>query len=453
MTSANPPEPQKDLDEIRKSGILRVGVPYSRTNFFMDSGRLRGFEFELFRELENQLKQTRKRGQLPTTISLQPMPVSGLIDAVADGTIDIAAGIVQTEERKQKVDFTDPYMRKVDTVVVSNSSSPHLSKVTDLSGKTVLLNNGSSYPGRMEELNRDFKKRGLKPVTIELVDILETEDILELVNSGAVPYTVVHEHRANLWKEVFPKLEIYNGLTLGEPAYFAWAIRKNSPELMETLNQFIKKNKQGTLIGNVLLKRYFKDTKWVTNPMETRERKRIQSYTSLFKKYGEKYHIDWIFLAATAYQESKLNPKLRSHAGAIGLMQVRPETAAEVGISGIEDPEKNVEAAARYFDLLRKNYLSDPELPPVHMLAMMSASYNAGPTRIHQLRREAANQNLDPSQWYGNVELVALKDIGLETVRYVANVAKYELCFSKILLTDDERERLIKRFQVSGGTY
>jgi membrane-bound lytic murein transglycosylase MltF len=256
-------------------------------------------------------------------------------------------------------------------------------------------------------LNADLLKQGHALVEVELVDTLETEDIFELINSGAVPWTVAHEHHANLWKAVFPQLKICSDLRLGEPANFAWAIRKNSPQLMEVLNSFIAKNRQGTLVGNVLLKRYYNNTKWITNPLTSSERKHIESYVEIFRKYGEKYNFDWIFLAATAYQESKFQPNLRSRAGAVGLMQLRPETAAELGIHNLEDPEMNAAAATKYFDLLREKYVNEPNLHPLQRQAFISASYNAGPNRIRRFRQETEAQVLDPDLWYGNVELIA----------------------------------------------
>jgi membrane-bound lytic murein transglycosylase MltF len=421
-------------------------MPYSRTNFFVENGEYKGFEFELFREFEKQLNKSRQRGQLPVTIIFELMPVSELVESVADGTIDIAAGIVITEERQKQVQFTNPYTRDISAIVVSGTSYTP-STVDDLSGKSVLLNRGSSYPGIVQKVNQELIGKGLKPVEIELVDTLETEDIFELINSGAIDLTVAHEHLANLWKAVYPNIMVHSKMKLGDPAKFAWAIRKQSPQLLDALNAFISKNRQGTLVGNVLLKRYFKDTDRIANPFSPDHRQQISDYAPLFKKYGEKYGINWIFLAATAYQESKFQAKLRSPAGAVGLMQIRPETASEVGIKEIENPDRNVEAAAKYFALLEKNYLNDGDFHPIHKLAMISASYNAGPTRIRQLRKEAARQGLNPNEWYGSVELLALKKIGLEPVRYVKNVAKYDLCFQRILLTEEERKQAAEEIQ------
>jgi membrane-bound lytic murein transglycosylase MltF len=69
------------------------------------------------------------------------------------------------------------------------------------------------------------------------------------------------------------------------------------------------------------------------------------------------------------------------------------------------------------------------------------ASYNAGPAKIRQLRRKAEAQGLDPNRWFNNVELVAAKEIGRETVQYVANIYKYYLAYQMIEEERADREK------------
>jgi len=194
-------------------------------------------------------------------------------------------------------------------------------------------------------------------------------------------------------------------------------------------------------VGNVLLKRYDKSTQWISNPTAAVDLEKVQPLIGIFKKYGEGdlHAVSWLGLAAVAFQESRFDPKLRSRSGAVGLMQIRPETAAEVGVTGIEDPEKNVQAAARYFDLLAEKYFNEPHLDRQDRVALILAGYNAGPTRIQRLRKEAMANNVDPDRWYGQMETLVLRKIGREPVHYVTSVAKYYLCLSRIFSTAEER--------------
>jgi membrane-bound lytic murein transglycosylase MltF len=74
-------------------------------------------------------------------------------------------------------------------------------------------------------------------------------------------------------------------------------------------------------------------------------------------------------------------------------------------------------------------YFNDPKLDPMNRTLFVFASYNAGPNRIQRLRKKAAETGLNPNIWFGNVELIAAKDIGQETVLYVGNIYKYYVAY------------------------
>jgi membrane-bound lytic murein transglycosylase MltF len=71
------------------------------------------------------------------------------------------------------------------------------------------------------------------------------------------------------------------------------------------------------------------------------------------------------------------------------------------------------------------------------------ASYNAGPGRVRQLRREAAKRGLDPNVWFGNVEQIASERIGRETVTYVSNIYKYYVAY-RLVMEENERRAAAK---------
>ena len=147
----------------------------------------------------------------------------------------------------------------------------------------------------------------------------------------------------------------------------------------------------------------------------------------LFKKYGSQYEVDYLMAAAQGYQESRLDQSARSHAGAIGVMQLLPSTARDknVGIPNIEEVDANIEAGIKYLNFLRNRYFDDPDIDMVNRTLLALGAYNAGPARMISMRRKAAEQGYDPNVWFDNVELVAAKEIGRETVQYVANIYKY----------------------------
>jgi membrane-bound lytic murein transglycosylase MltF len=125
-------------------------------------------------------------------------------------------------------------------------------------------------------------------------------------------------------------------------------------------------------------------------------------------------------------------------------MQLLPSTAADanVGINDISTAESNIHAGVRYLDFIRKRYFSDPEVDVFNQTMFAFAAYNAGPARIRKLRSKAAQQGYDPNVWFDNVEIMAAKDIGSETVQYVANILKYYVAYSLSLQQQLERSRV-----------
>jgi membrane-bound lytic murein transglycosylase MltF len=108
-------------------------------------------------------------------------------------------------------------------------------------------------------------------------------------------------------------------------------------------------------------------------------------------------------------------------------MQIKPSTAADpnVGVDDISTIDGNVHAGSRYMRFLADRYFSSEEFDPLGQWLFSLAAYNAGPARVAQLRKEAAESGYDAARWFDNVEIVAARRLGQETVSYVSNVFKY----------------------------
>ena len=151
-------------------------------------------------------------------------------------------------------------------------------------------------------------------------------------------------------------------------------------------------------------------------------------------------------LAALAFQESKIDQDKRSHAGAVGVMQVLPTTAKDknINIADIEKIDPNIHAGTKYLRFMMDRYFDDPKIDRLNRGLLAFASYNAGPAKISKLRKEAAAMGLDPNLWFRNVEVVAAKRIGRETVNYVSNIFKYYLAY-RIIADKKELKANIKK--------
>jgi membrane-bound lytic murein transglycosylase MltF len=200
-------------------------------------------------------------------------------------------------------------------------------------------------------------------------------------------------------------------------------------------------------MGNQILARYFKSAKYVKDAVSESERKKFLALRQYFEKYGDKYDVDWVLMAAQGYQESELNQAARSPVGAIGVMQVMPATGKDLGVGDISEVEANVHAGIKYMRWMIDNYYGDEPMTKLDKALFAFASYNAGAGRVAQLRKEAAIRGLDPNVWFHNVEYVAAEKIGAETVTYVNNIYKYFIAYTLIMEAKTERERAVEQMQ------
>jgi len=226
-----------------------------------------------------------------------------------------------------------------------------------------------------------------------------------------------------------------------EGAENAFMIRKDSPQLKAVLDAFVQRHGQGTTFGNSIVNRYVKDPKFVKNAMGDDERKRFGATVAMFRKYGTQYQIDYLLMMAQGFQESGLDQNAKSAVGAVGVMQVMPATGSDLKVGDIHQIDPNIHAGVKYVRFMIDQYYKDEPMTPLNKGLFAFASYNAGPGRIAQLRREAAKRGLDPNRWFNNVELVAADRIGSETVNYVSNIYKYYTAYKLLVEQDEERRK------------
>ncbi|MHC4944546.1 MAG: MltF family protein, partial [Planctomycetota bacterium] len=344
----------RDFSEMKKLRIIRVLVSHSMTHFFIDAGKPRGFEYEMMHEYEKYLNRGNTRKDREIHLVFIPLVFQDLIPALNEGVGDIvAAGMTVTKEREGLVSFTDSILRDVSEIVVTSKGITNLESLDDLSGCRVHVKRGSSYGQHLKELNSSFRQRGLESIDIAFTpEYLVTEDILELVNAGIIELTVADRHIAEIWSAVFTDMKVRTDLVVNTGGRIAWAVRKDNHDLLAHLNGFVKVHRKGTLLGNIFFKRYFENTRWIEYPFDEEEQKRMLALRGLFEKYGKMYRFDWLLVAAQAFQESGMDQKVRSPAGAVGIMQLLPSTSEYLGISSIENKENNIHAGIKYMDYL-----------------------------------------------------------------------------------------------------
>jgi membrane-bound lytic murein transglycosylase MltF len=426
-----------DLEGMEKRHQIRALVVPGRSSFFYDKGHPQGIYYEAFNEFQRFVNQRHKSGDVKTSVTYIPVRPEQLEQSLLEGVGDVIAyGVVVTPEREQKVSFTIPIYSNVKQVIVTGPKAPSLATLEDLSGKEVYVNPLTVYYENLQHLSEEFQKKGRAPILVKAADRnLTDEDLLEMVNAGLIPATVTINIRAEFWSKVLPGLKVHPDMIVKQDGQLAWATRKDSPQLKNLLNEFVKGHQSGTSFGNTLIRRYLENTNWVKDATSTEGMKRFQEYVRYFKKYGAEYDFDYLMLVAQGYQESLLDQNRRNPSGAVGIMQVIPKYAAAppINISDVDIAENNIQAGAKMLRNIADTYFKDDKLDATNKTLMVFASYNAGPSRIARLRKKAAAEGLDPNQWFSNVELVAAQDIGQETVQYVSNIYKYYVAYKLTL--------------------
>jgi membrane-bound lytic murein transglycosylase F len=384
---------KRDWAKIKKSGALRVITTNNPASYFLWRGELMGFDYELVNEFA-------KKHKLRVSVVVRDGP-EAMYEALEQGYGDVIAGTVtRTSERLEKGwTFSRRYLR-VSEQLIGPDGAEELADVTALNGKTVAVNPEHSY---METLLA-LQDKGIH-VEIQPVPGATSEMIMADVAEGLYDYTLVDSHLAAM--ETTFRNDIRIVYDLGEDKEIGWVVRPEQQELLAAMNTFIRKAYRG-LHYNIYFNRYFAEPKSIAKYREDRvvAGKPISPYDDMVREYSSVGDYDWRLLTAQMYQESRFDPKARSYAGALGLMQMMPRTGAQFGFRDVRPPEKNIAASIQFMEWLKHRF--PDSLPLEERIYFTLAAYNAGHGHVHDARRLARQLGKDPNRWFGNVEQAML---------------------------------------------
>ncbi len=399
-----------DLAAIRERNVLRVLTKNTSATYFMHRGEQKGFEYELVRELADSLGLGLQVIVPPRADLMVPWLLEGKGDL-------IAAAMTVTEERARHVRFSRFYGEETE-VVVQRAGAAAVRDPADLAGRTIIVRPSSSYRETLDRLSRSIE------FTIQdAPEDMETEELIAGVGEGLYDLTLAD--RSILEIEQRYRDDIMIGPAVSEVRQLAWAVRPGSTQLLGEVNRFLDREYRGTLF-NLLRERYFGASRRIVRRVRAEPSRMagLSPYDHLFKKYAESTKLDWRLLAAQAYQESRFDPEALSWAGAVGVMQVMPETAEDLGIRGdLTDPATSIEAGARYLRWLVDLFQSD-DLDHGEQLRFALGAYNAGRGHVLDGRRIASSLGKDPDRWFDNVEEAMLL---LKKPEY-SSVARFGYC-------------------------
>ncbi len=394
----------RDLDDIKKDGVLRALVVYSSTSYFLYRGQPMGFEYELLKKLADDLGL-----QLELVISDN---LDNQFEVLNRGDVDlIAHGLTITNQRKWEVDFTEHLyltrqvlvQKKPDNYQAmswTNLQQQLIKNPLELIGDTVSIRRNSAYWERIESISNEMGGR----IYVDTLDSkLSDAEIIDMVAEGKIKYTIADENLAKINASYQPVLDV--SVPISFTQRIAWVTRKKSKKFRTKINDWIKKERQ-TVNYKVTYNKYFKNKRSFKKRTQSNyyslNNKQISKYDELIKKYAKDIGWDWRLLASQAYQESRFNPAAESWAGAGGLMQIMPGTAAELEISNISDPEESLRGGTAYLKEIYEKF--DQIKDTTERQKFTLAAYNCGYGHILDARRLAESNNLNPDKWKDNVD-------------------------------------------------
>lgn len=398
-----------DLEDIKKDGVLKVITSYSSTSYFLYKGQAMGYEYDL-------LKRFAKHLDLELDIHISN-DIDTMFEQLLNGDVDlIAHGLTVTNQRKQKVDFSD-YLYLTHQVLVQRKpenwrqlkwsalQASLVHDVIDLIGDTVSVRANSSYINRLANLSDEI---GGTIFIDTLPGNLSTDRIIEMVANGEIKYTVADNNIANISASYYPELDIRVPISFSQR--MAWAVRPQSDELLAELDNWIGTMKKGVEYY-VIYNKYFKNERDFrrrgNSEFFSLNNNRISEYDDLIQASADSLGWDWRLLASMVFQESKFNPELESWAGAKGLMQLMPVTAERYGVDDRSDPEESMKAATNVIQVLWNRFVDVPD--STDRIKFTMAAYNCGYGHVVDARTLAKTEKLNPDIWDGNVAESMLK--------------------------------------------
>ncbi|MDJ0918528.1 MAG: transporter substrate-binding domain-containing protein, partial [Woeseiaceae bacterium] len=241
-----------DFDGMVERRVIRVVTPYGGYMYYFEDGEPKGAAWELASRLETYLNEELGRRSIRVFVVVIPLSRDRLIPALLEGNADvIAADLTITGMRSERVAFTRPLLKDINEVLVTSADIDDIATLDDIAGREIHVRRSSSYFEHLEQLSASMQERDLEPPTIvELDELLETEDILDMLNVGMIDMTVLDDYKAEFWATVFPGIAVRDDLIVNEGGSIAWVTRKDSPGIMNRLNAFLARYGRGTLVGN-----------------------------------------------------------------------------------------------------------------------------------------------------------------------------------------------------------
>lgn len=396
-----------DLEEILTAGKIRVVTNYNSTNYFVYKGQPMGYQFELLQEFASFIGV-----KLEVTVNND---LQTNFEALQNGFIDIiASNLPVMRESEDYIAYTAPHSFSRQVLVQQAYSSDQkgsnniqyntlIRNQLDLAGKSIYVQKGSAYVQRLRNLANEIGD------SIHIVEIpdYEVEQLVELVAAGEIPYTVCDENLAIVNLNFYPNLDVETPVSF--PQKQAWAVNKNAPELLNAINNWMVSFTQTPRYQRIYQK-YFLNKRsihLVDAGFHSIKGGQVSVYDELIKEESQRFDMDWRLIASIIYQESRFIPDAESWAGALGLMQLMPETAERFGVQSITSPRDNIRGGMQLLQWLDERLALRVE-DSNERLKFVLAAYNVGIGHVLDAMKLAEKYGMNPTIWNDNVDFFLL---------------------------------------------
>ena len=436
---------ERDFEEIRSSGVLRMITHYGPNTYFLHQGFEEGFEYELLYAF------AREHDLVLEVVIIDADEDPRELLLAGDGDV-IAANYTITPERRKSVNFTQPYNLANKILVYSRDLQTRPGTLEELSGSGVPISvrqksSGSAHLNELVYQGYDL--------TIEYIpDQMDTKSLLDQIAMGSIKAVVLSNklfHPASRYMQ-----ELIEGPVIAEADSIAWGIRGNAPDLGQQMNSFLQKHfrfsenmerPRRSAFLNVLRQRYFQEGPQIAdyyNPDWHYSNIGLESsYDHVIHSVADSLELDWKLVTAMIVQESSFNPGAKSWAGAVGLMQIIPRFSS-IEYQNLYDPVINIREGA---GILKAHLDHYSYLDSLNQKSFALATYNVGLGHMADARRLVIDQNKDPNEWE-NVADALLRLMqrsyhqdarygykrGIETVRYVKEILNRYQMYNQVAL-------------------
>ncbi len=393
--------------KIKERGKIIAVTEYTSTDYFIYKGQPMGFQYELLQKLSEYLG-----------IELEVVLSNDLDDSfvmLQDGEYDLMAmDLTITKERSRMIDFTSPIGQTRQILIQKKPEgwqgmrfkeydSRMIRSRLDLAKKEIYVKSNTVFADRLKTLSDEIGDT----IFITEMENYSVEEIIALVASGDVPYTICDEHVAKVNAAYYSNIDIKTNISFSQN--LAWAVPRGSDSLRFYLNMFIKNNLSKKWYANLYNKYYRnpRSAKLFKSDFFSLNSSKISTYDNVVKKYSEELGWDWRLLSSVIYQESRFNPEVQSWAGAYGLMQLMPATAERFGVSNLSSSSENIRGGTQFLEWL-DNQLTDRVPDSLERLKFVLASYNVGLGHVLDAIRLANKNGKDTTVWEENVDYYLL---------------------------------------------